>query len=307
MSAADTALRVLTWARDGGAGPPPHGDLSHVADLTTPPPQLLTVLAQLAAVTAARLRLDRRPFGDDSPVGLSAVLLAAAIGARADIAAVTVLTAVPTARRGRDLVTHHGLSAAVLAADPDTVGDTAPGLLDDLRDRSPLTGILDHPRVGQWATCQRLLATVVLTRPDGARMFALAFAEPARTPAQSAWRGTVLEALRSQPMFIPHTLDTYESARRFHAPAHDAAITSARLSLRELHHGRRELRRRFGDVLPPSAEQLAQARPAAEFWRALTALVRTHHELVRKRRPLSSIQQVTDLVREFDLMAGARQ
>src|SRR5271169_3070331 len=86
MTAMATAAAVLAWAADpaGAERAAPAGSLSSADALTSPSPEVRAGLQELARRTAARLGAGRPPLGDDGPVGLGAVLLAAAAGGRAD-------------------------------------------------------------------------------------------------------------------------------------------------------------------------------------------------------------------------------
>lgn len=84
MSAADTALRVLLWTMRPDAAALPEGRLRHPLDLADPGPDTASLTATLAARTAARLRLDRLAAAERRPVGVGAVLTAAAVGGRAE-------------------------------------------------------------------------------------------------------------------------------------------------------------------------------------------------------------------------------
>ena len=99
LTAEATARRVLGWALEtcrpaGGVGPgswrvdapsllPPSGQLREAAALAHPDADTVDALRALTRCTAARLGAGAPPFGDTTAVGLGALLLAAAIGGRA--------------------------------------------------------------------------------------------------------------------------------------------------------------------------------------------------------------------------------
>jgi hypothetical protein len=263
MSAVATALSVLLWTRTSDderpARPaPPEGDLRELQELADPPPDVADEVVRVAVRGAARLRLDRLAEREHRPVGAGAVLLAAAIGARAqgDLAAEAV-RAVPTARSLWDVLAHHAVVAPAL---PHCAG--APLLADRLRDASPLTALLDRPNPPGEAAAELLLEDALLTHPQGRRLLTGVYCEAPASPAQALWRGRLLDQLRMQDRDV--VLDVYEAALLRHRAAHLLLVQQARLCL----------------TVPPD---LPAARPVAQWWAALARLERSHPRLLRAR------------------------
>ncbi|MER6025699.1 hypothetical protein [Streptomyces sp. NPDC001851] len=262
MTAVDTALRVLLWstAADAGAATrpaPPEGELALPQELAAPPPDVSAAVVRLAAQSAARLRLDALAARERRPVGAGALLLAAAVGARAQgqLAAETV-RAVPPARSLWDVLAHHAVVAPALPHIADPV------LAGRLRAASPLTALLDRPDpVGQ-TQAELLLEDVLLTHPQGRRLITTVYCEAPASPAQALWRGRLLDQLRMSEREL--VIDVYEAALLRHAEAHLSLIHRARVGL----------------TAPPD---LAAARPVAHWWAALARLERSHQRLLRAR------------------------
>jgi hypothetical protein len=163
VNAEATAVRVLEWAAQaagtaihgtdihragvhGTAGAladlPPAGPLREAAALARPGPRTLAALGELARDTAARLGTGRPPFADTTPVGLGALLLAAAVGGRGEPEAARGLAeATPRTRLEEthpdagpavagvgwpDAVARHGIVAPALAALPVRDAPAAP-------------------------------------------------------------------------------------------------------------------------------------------------------------------------------------
>jgi hypothetical protein len=252
-------LRVVLWstATDDGRTVPPEGDLTDPQDLADPPPDVTAEVRRLAVRTAARLRLDALAAREHRPVGAGALLLAAAVGARArsDLAA-EVVRAAPTARSLWDVLTHHAVVGPALrhCADPVLAGR--------LRDASPLTALLDRPAPSGESAAELLLEDVLLAHPQGRRLVTTVYCEAPASPAQALWRGRLLNQLRmTDREFV---LDVYEAALLRHSAEHLALVRRARLSL----------------TVPPD---LPAARPVAHWWAALAGLERSHGRLLKAR------------------------
>lgn len=215
-----TVVRILRWAAaepprdpDGpdaqaAAGPVPVRTAG-TAPGAGPPGDPATLVARLAAVTGARLRLPDPPLGDRAPAGLGALLLAAALALRTDPrAAARALADVPTAGSARDLLARHGLVARALAA-------TDPTMTEDFRQllcaRSPLTGLLDHPGPGGEEACRQLLDRL-LDDPDGRRTAVTALAAPPATAQTAHWRAGLLRRYRFTAEERRLVYDVYETA-----------------------------------------------------------------------------------------------
>ncbi|MCP4654566.1 MAG: hypothetical protein GY856_04000, partial [bacterium] len=135
MSAADTALRVVRWALVAAPGvPPPHGLPLAPETLQQPPAELREALAELAAVTSARLRLGNPPLDEDRAPGLDALVLALAIATTQLPGGFSeaLLGGLPPTGNAWEWVVRHALTLPALPY-------LHPDLADELRARSPLT------------------------------------------------------------------------------------------------------------------------------------------------------------------------
>jgi len=266
----------MRWAASDMSGPLPWGDLGEATRLADPGPDLLLWAGRLAAVTAARLRLPAPLFGDGRPPGLSAVLVAAAIGAQADSErAALLLRAVQPPARAADLLAHHGLAAAA--------NRLLPGLRDRLLDLSPLTGVLDRPGPRTVAACEDLLDRLRQGRASRA-MVVLRFAAPPDTPEQASWRGECLAYLRhDDPGFV---LDVYETALLHHRREHEIRARVA-----------------WQQVLGPGPA--GDAMPTAMWWRALAELEAAQPHQVRERPLLIGRRVGTNLFRHIQALESA--
>jgi hypothetical protein len=281
MSAADTALQVLTWAASEEVSPGdrlPTGDLAAADELAAPPASIRGAIGRLAAVTAGRLRLTAPPLGDSRPPGLAAGVLAAAAGARTDLAAaIGALTAAPREPMAaydlaaRHAVAHHALRAGELDKD----------LADLLRDVSPLTAVLDHPSpIGEYEA-EDLLSRLLAHR-DGYDLAVRTFAVPAISPEQATWRGDVLAGFRHR--YLPFVLDVYETGM-------------------ELFGGEHLLRRRRAQALLSQPPDILAARPLVQWWRGLSEIERARPGEIRKRKLITSAY--VDGVRTYRIFANS--
>jgi hypothetical protein len=254
MTAEDTALLVTRWAMTETRGPLPEGDLTAAGRLADPGRELLRSVGQLAAVTAARLRLSGPLLDDTRPAGLAAALVAAAIGGHGDSDRATLLMrAAPVPSRAADLLAVHGLVEPAVAR--------LPLLRDRLVDLSPLTGVLDRPGPKTSATCEDLLDRL-RADPAARAMVTLRFATPPDTPEQAGWRGECLATLRHEdPGFV---LDVFELAMLHFDREHEIR---ARAAWRHVLRG----------------EDLTLVAPTASWWRALAELEDATPRLVRER------------------------
>lgn len=276
MTAEDTALRIVRWAATDMTGDLPRGDLAETVRLSDPGPELLLWVGKLAAVTAARLRLRPPPLGDQRSPGLGAVLLAAAIGAFADVdQAALLLRAVRVPVRAADLLAHHGLVAAAIA--------DLPALRGRLLDLSPLTGVLDSPGPRTVAGCESLLDRL-RQDPDARAMVMLRFAAPPDTPEQARWRGECLTYLRHEDPGL--VIDVYEMALVHHRQEHEIRARAA-----------------WQRVLGSGPDEAIL--PTALWWRALAELEAAEPQLVRKRPQLAGRRIGTNLFRHVQALESA--
>jgi len=276
MTAERTALYALRWAAADVGTALPEGDLTEAARLAEPELDVLRSIGRLAAVTAARLRLCGPLLGDSRPPGVAAAVVAAAVGAfREGERARMLLRAVRPPTRALDLLAVHGLVAPALAR--------LPQLGDQLRDTSPLTGVLDRPGPRTEAGCDTLFDRL---RADGVArpMLVLRFAAPPDTSAQARWRGSCLAAVRHEdPEFV---LEVYESAMLHHRREHEVR---ARVAWRHV----------LGDG--PSEPAL----PTALWWRALAEFEAAEPGRVRDRTSLEGRRFGTNLYRRLQAWEDA--
>jgi len=272
----------LTWAAGEEVSPGdrlPAGDLAAADELAAPPASIRAAIGRLAAVTAARLRLTAPPLGDSRPPGLAACVLAAAAGARADLAAAMgALMAAPGGPMtaydlaARHAVAHHALRAGELDQD----------LADLLRDVSPLTAVLDHPSPNGEYEAEDLLLSRLLAHRDGYDLAVRTFAAPAISPEQAAWRGGVLARCRHRD--LPFVLDVYETGM-------------------ELFGGEHLRRRRRAQALLSQPPDILAARPLVQWWRALSEIERARPGEIRKRKLITSAY--VDGVRTYRIFANS--
>lgn len=228
MDALTTATRVLAWAEES-VGLPPAGPLYRPGPLTAPD---VEPLRRLAAAAAARLGAGHPPLGDAGAIGLGALLIAAAVGGRADErTAAAIIDAVPairlTATGGwAEAVVRHAVVGPVLAL-PGAGGFT-PALAEPALRASPLTAVLHRPLPGAVAAT-RATAARLLRRPRGASVITAALAAPSTDADVLDWRSELLELLRQQHTSV--ALDVYVTARLWHGPAWDERIRWARREL----------------------------------------------------------------------------
>jgi FtsH ternary system domain X1 len=319
MTAETTAQRVLTWAA-APAGPPPEGPLWSTRLLAAPQPATLALVCDLAAGTSARLGAGAPPFGDQSPVGAGAVLLAAAAGGRRQLGPARRLAeALPPSRPLRtrpdqacwpDLVARHGLVAAVLARWPGLAqapsrqpqgssprapsgGDIAAAdpadepLTEVLLRMSPLTTLLHRPArqrlTGGTTGDQVEAAAALLERPRGLAVLAAGLAAWPGEADILRWRAELLDRLsRSHQDLL---LDTYTMARLRHGTDWDRRLQWARRML----------------SMPGPPDPLAIA--TLQFWVPLARLRQRRVPLPDARPLLVGYLPALELVRHYRLLA----
>jgi len=320
LTAEATAARVLGWAMApcrpvGGVGPgsrraeapslpAPSGQLREAAALAHPGADTLDALRALTRCTTARLGAGAPPFGDTTAIGLGALLLAAAIGGRAQSAPAALLAeTIPPPRLvvtggpggWADAVARHSVVAPFLdnaplqtKAEPSAPNVTqapAEPLVETLLAASPLSAVLHRPAAGRLApggaTRTEVEAALgLLSRPRGPAVLASALSAWSPDPLVLGWRTELLTVLArpdSHPEFVA---DTYLTARLRHGPRWDAALHSARRAL----SSRRAL---------PDPGSITSARywlPLANLHRS-TDLVRRHPRLLAECRPALALVQ----------------
>lgn len=236
---------------------------------------MCAVVARLAAVTVARLRLSVPPLGDGRPAGLGAVLVAAVVGARGGPLAPDLARVIPMPRSAYDLLAYHAVAATALPY--------APHLAGVLRDRSPLTGVLDRPGAVGVSDCEALIDRLRVD-PPARSLLTLRFAQPVTSPEQYAWRGENLAWLRHEDVEL--VLDVYETALVHHRAEHE-----------------RRTRGAWHAVLAGNAEV---ARPVAGWWRALAELESAEPRRLKARPGLIDYHSWTNLFRRVRTLEDGR-
>lgn len=307
LSAEATARLVLGWAGNPDTTPPT-GQLRGTPALARPSRSTRLLLRSLAGSTAARLGAGAPPFGDPERIGLGALLLAAAIGGRAQpLEAVLLAEALPAARLGADesagwadALARHAVvgpfvehpAAAVpppgsatdpsAGAVPEPAPHTDPAPAEPLRETllraAPLTAVLHRPPAerltgGGAPGAEVAAAMALLTRPRGGRVLVGALAGCSPDPLVLTWRTQLLRILATTGDRPDLVADTYLAARVRHGAAWDAALRAARAGLRSLDKA-------------PDATALAVAKywlPLADLWS--TPYVKQRPRLLAEARP----------------------
>ncbi|MCG5458215.1 hypothetical protein PSH03_003393 [Micromonospora sp. PSH03] len=281
MTAEATARAVLRWAIRA-EGPIPSGDLTAPGDLATPTEQTRRGLAVLAAACAARLGAGSPPFGDDTPADTGGVLLAAALGARAEAATRLAGLAEPPPITGQA-----GWSAALArhAVTERALVQAAP-LAESFLAVSPLSRVLHRPTrealAAQSHETEMALAGQLLDRPGGERVLRHTWAAPSSDPDALRWRGLVLDRLVTNR--TGWLLDLYVLARLRHGSAWDRRNRTA---IREASRMR---------ARPPDALAVLG------FWVPLARLDCDQPDLLRSRPLLDGHRPVLDAILRLGLL-----
>ena len=301
MTAQITAQRVLAWAIRP-AGPPPEGPLWEAGRLAQPESATVTLVAELARATAARLGAGAPPFADRTPVGAGPVLLAAAVGGRQQAGPARQLAeAVPTARPSRmrpaqacwpDLIARHGLVGSAMASrrEPGLHSPVGDDLVETLLKMSPLTAIFYRPilsRLTAGTTGDEVEAAAALVgRPRGQAVLATALANWVPEQAVLDWRVDLLDRLAHD--FPALLLDTYALARLRHGADWDLRLGWARKAL----------------LTPGYPDPLAIS--TVRFWVPLARLTQRGVRLPDARPLMIGYRPALELVRHYRLLtAGA--
>jgi len=267
MTSAANVLAVLRWACGGGLGPIPQADLREAESLRRPSLELRSALAELAVVTAARLRLGAHPLGDSTPITCDTLILAAAIGVSSTPRLSRVLLAELTvAHNGAEWSVRHGLVEPALAR-------LAPDMADDLRILSPLTAVFDRPSPGGTtdavATARQLRANAA-----GRRALALMLAEPTTSVTVREWRTELMSRWRAgDEADQDFVLDVYELAMVYHEESFLAQAREAQTVLAD-------------PVGSRSDEQAREALSIANWWEPLSRIDRANVGKLRDRHYL---------------------
>ncbi|MBW4635069.1 MAG: hypothetical protein KME30_25160 [Iphinoe sp. HA4291-MV1] len=269
MSATDTALQVIEWAMmsQEARGTPPQGDLSGVEKLARPSATLVQALEQLTAVTAARLRWEMPPLGDNRPIAVGNLIIAAALGTAHPQLARTLLKGVPTLSCSGDWVVRYGLVTPALSFLTEEMAD-------DYRQISPLTAILNRPIAGQ-ETLGVNLALQLLKNSTAKLSLTLHLAQPTTDIKVRCWRTELLNRLRlggqTEQSFV---LDVYEAAMIYHQQEVMNQVRAAYSTISD--------RQAASDE-----ENLRDALSIANWWKPLWAIERADVNQLRQRRYLS--------------------
>jgi hypothetical protein len=298
VTAQRTAQRVLAWAHEP-KGPLPTGSVDESRALADPDSDTRELLVSLTRDTAARLGAGWLPFGDATPVGLGAVFLAAAAGARVQpVVAERLLRAAPPVpgHRVADAVARHGVLRNLVPAPPESGprsrpaagpqrAELAAALWEAALDVSPLTALLYRPptdRLSSGATGRETdLARRLLASRHGRACLVRALSTAMPEAAVLAWRLRLLATLRHEDRDF--VLDLYLTARVRHGAQWDKLIDSA------------------ADQL--AAEELPPPGPVnvARFWSPLAAIRRAQPGLLQELPYLEGSERALDLVRKYRL------
>lgn len=269
-----TVARLLHWAI---SEPGPHSDrlprLSYTNhDIPTSEPARL--VAHLAAVTAARLRLGDPPLADDRPAGIEVLPLAVAIALHDSPPGLTAaLDSVVAPTSARDLLARHGLVAGVLAA-PD--GPQSPSLRGELTRHSPLTALFDHPSSAAVEPYITLL-NEWRRHGDSRGTLTAALAEPPRSARAARWRAGLLGRYRYRSEDRQWLYDVYETALLTHGTPWLHRTQEAISVLTGARHG-------LG--ADAEEEQFDWVEALAAWWGPLAVLVHRHPDELRARSML---------------------
>jgi FtsH ternary system domain X1 len=273
MNAEATARRVLQWAADPAAAALPAGPLRSATALSAPATATVAALAALVRRAGARAGAGSPPFGDRSAVGPGAILLAAAIGGRAQPRLARVLAeAVPPSKLGTsgwaDALARHAVLEPALPQLGNQPGDEpAEPLAETLLRCSPLSALLCRPpatALASGATAAEVAtARGLMTRPHGIDVLQAALSAYRADAAVLSWRAELLTRLAVEdPVFVA---DIYVAARLRHGEHWDAAVRGAH--------------RAMSGRTAPDDLSIATLR----FWLPLSRLRRRHPNLLRAR------------------------
>lgn len=290
MTALATASAVLSWAA-GGSDHPPAGSLADARGLAAPDPEVLAGLQRLARYTAARLGAGRPPFGDDGRVGLGALLLAAAVGGRAEVqAAASITRAAPPLRLvdaggagWADAVARHGVAGRFAAGGRPGRADSH--LVECLLEASPLTAILLRPPAELVRTAADGLlaaATLLMTRPHGREVLTRRLAAPSRDAGIAAWRARVVTELARRDRDA--ALGVYLVARLRHGGEWDELLDWAAAE--------------FGLSKRPDGA----AKAVLMFWVPLAVMADDDPDLLPSQRFLNGCHRAIELARRYQAM-----
>lgn len=265
MSATNTASDVIRWALSGlsTSKAPPQGSLNQIEVLSQPSLELCQLLATLAVVTAARLRLNY----SNVPLSGDSIAIAISIGSSNTPAlARRLLKLIPeTPQAQLDAIVRYGLIAPALPFFSEEVAD-------EYRQISPLTEVLERPGPGREGQALTYLQQL-LGAPDSRATSVQHFAEPVQDRKLRDWRQTAMSRLwrgtQNERAFV---LDIYETATIYYQDKMEQQIRLARTTLR--------------NQAACDDQQLRQAISIANWWQPLWAIAREDNDALRTRRAL---------------------
>jgi len=246
--------------------PMPAGALAGLAELADPPADIREAIGRVAAIAAARLRLNVPPLGDSRPPGPGVAILAAAVGARTE--PVTAMRALEVlagedAEPAYELAARHAVAGRALRS-----GQLDETTADLVREVSPLTAVLDYPAGSGEGAAEDLLKFRLLPDPEGYRLAVRTFATPAASAAQTDWRAMLLARFRHGPR-LSFVLDVYETGMTVFGAAHRRRLARARELLRD-------------------GEDLDAIRPLVQWWQPLSEIERRRPQEIKQRPMISN-------------------
>lgn len=224
--AVETAGLVLNWVVHQ-TGQVPNGPLWKASRLARPTGSLPGLVAEITRKANALRGTGSPPFGDQAPIGPGPVLLAAAIGGRAQAeAAARVIAAGGPSPGWHDATARHAVAAVVMDhLDLET-------LTDPVLRASELTAVFRHPArydagpdspdlLRAEDTVERLLAA-----SRGRDVLVAELATCSEDRRVLSWRAHLLNQwVRHDRLDLP--LDVYAQARLWHASRWDAQVRAA--------------------------------------------------------------------------------
>lgn len=264
MSALDSAMRVMEWAAVPRTVPPPRGDLRAPEQLAKPSKAARQTLAELVAVSTARLRLSSPPFDDDKPLPLGGLVLAATLAVHDQPQLAQWLhSAVPSASSPLDWVVRHSLLAPAL---PFLSKEFAEGC----RLLSPMTALWDRPLSEQESQTVALAQRCLKHRAERLAL-TLEWACPSNDLLVRQWRHRCLEIFRvgseTEQRFV---LDVYEAMMIHHE---SKALEQIEAATAVFH----------SPEAASDEKQLRNALSIAHSWGPLWAMERNDNDRLRHR------------------------
>lgn len=301
FDAVTTARRVLSWAAEP-TGLPPTGQLLGARALAAPGRAAVDDLRALAHAHTGRQAVGVPPLGDPSPIGLGALLFAAAIGGRDQPREAGKLAeALPAARLDHsteagwaDALARHavvgpfvahpaaGRPPPVAPAGAEPATSPAEPLREVLLRESPLSGVLHRPSAERLAAdgapaVEIATMSALAGRPRGGQLLAAALAGFSTDHQVLEWRARLLRLLATTGHRPDVAAEAYWLARARHGAAWDAALHRTREAFTSITSAPDELAFAVGRYWLPLVDMralaevrardglLRSARPAMDF------------------------------------------